>query len=198
MSLLRFDESSASTHEEERAARAQVESGREGRSRVSVSWDGPIGLVLLLLFIANGAPILASWLLGPRLAQPLDCGVCFADGRPLLGSTKTVRGVIAAIALSEATASMMGIALGIGAMIGALAMLGDLGSSFLKRRIGIRSSDMAAFVDHLPEALLPTMAVAPLLGLSAADVVIVVALFQLLEMPLSVVLFKLRIRQRPY
>ena len=161
-------------------------------------WDGPVGLVLLLVFVANGAPILASWLLGLRFGQPLDCGIRFTDGRPIFGPTKTVRGILAAVVVTEATASMLGLGHGIGALIGALAMVGDLGSSFVKRRLGIGSSDMAALVDHLPEALLPAAAVAPLLGLSVADVVIVVALFQLLEMPLSVVLFKLRIRQRPY
>lgn len=161
-------------------------------------WDGPVGLVLLLVFVANGAPILASWLLGSRLGQALDGGATLPDGRPIFGPTKTVRGIFAAVVLTEATASMLGLAHGIGGLIGALAMVGDLGSSFLKRRLGIGSSDMAALVDHVPEALLPALVVAPLLGLSVTDVVIVVALFQLLEMPLSVVLFKLRIRQRPY
>lgn len=136
--------------------------------------------------------------MGARFGQALDGGITLADGRPLFGSTKTVRGVLAAVALTAAAASALGAGLGVGAMIGAFAMLGDLGSSFVKRRLGIRSSDMAAIVDHVPEALLPAVVVAPLLDLSVADVAIVVALFQLLEMPLSLVLFRLRIRRRPY
>lgn len=46
-----------------------------------------IAQLLLLLLVANGAPILAHKLLGETGSCPLDGGVKAWDGRPLLGPT---------------------------------------------------------------------------------------------------------------
>ena len=53
--------------------------------------------LLLLLFVANGGPVMAKWLLGDRLAFPLDGGLRFFDGGPLLGPSKTVRGLLVGV-----------------------------------------------------------------------------------------------------
>ena len=50
--------------------------------------------LLLLLGVANSAPIAARRLLGDRWAAPLDFGLNFVDGRPLLGRGKTIRGEV--------------------------------------------------------------------------------------------------------
>jgi len=53
---------------------------------------------LLLLFIANGTPILARLLLVERCSAPINQGKASAfDGQPLLGSSKSWRGVIAVL-----------------------------------------------------------------------------------------------------
>ena len=49
--------------------------------------------LLLLLAVANGAPVLAKKAWGRTQAQPLDAGLLFLDRRPVFGPTKTVRGV---------------------------------------------------------------------------------------------------------
>ena len=54
--------------------------------------------LLLLLATANGAPVLAKTIWGGVLGQPLDAGLRFPDGRPVFGPTKTVRGVLIAVA----------------------------------------------------------------------------------------------------
>ena len=92
--------------------------------------------LLLLLGVANSAPIVAKNLLGTRWSAPLDAGLHFADGRPLLGPSKSVRGVIAAVASTALAGALLGFSLGLGAVIGAGAMLGDALSRFVKRRLG--------------------------------------------------------------
>lgn len=64
---------------------------------------------LILLTLANGAPVVAKKAFGRRLAAPLDGGVRFFDRRPLLGPSKTVRGVLAAILASAAGAPLLGL-----------------------------------------------------------------------------------------
>ena len=44
----------------------------------------PILQALILLALANGAPVIAKKLFAGRFAWPLDGGLCLADGRLLL------------------------------------------------------------------------------------------------------------------
>jgi CDP-2,3-bis-(O-geranylgeranyl)-sn-glycerol synthase len=154
--------------------------------------------VLLLVTVANGVPVLAKKLLGGRFAQPLDCGVTLWDGRPLLGHSKTVRGVFLAVLFCALAGLVVGPSVGTGALVGIAAMAGDLLSSFIKRRMGLVSSSMAPGLDQVPESLLPFLVVASRLGLGPVDVVSGVAAFWVGEIILSRILFALRIRDRPY
>ena len=159
----------------------------------------PAALVLLLLLIvANGAPILAQRLLGDRLGLPLDGGLVLADGRRLLGRSKTVRGIVSALLLTPAAALVLGETLWLGAVIAVGAMLGDLLSSFLKRRLGLVPSSQALGLDQIPEALLPLLLVSRPLELQAPTIAGLVAAFVVLELLLSKLLYRLRIRTRPY
>jgi len=46
---------------------------------------GKIFDVLILLMLANGAPLVAKQLLGDRRCYPMDGNLRFADGRRLFG-----------------------------------------------------------------------------------------------------------------
>jgi hypothetical protein len=81
--------------------------------------------LLFLLMIANGIPVIAKKLLGSRFSYPLDGGVVFFDGRPLLGSAKTIRGVVLAPMATTAVAPLIGLDWTIGALVGVAAMTGD-------------------------------------------------------------------------
>ena len=158
----------------------------------------PIVQLLLLLIVANGTPVLARKLLGEVLAYPLDGGKTFLDGRPIFGSSKTIRGIATSVVATTASASLLGLTFTTGLLIAAMSMGGDLVSSFLKRRLGYLSSSRALGLDQIPEALFPAVVCKDLLGLSMVDVVLVVTLFTLGEILLSRLLFKLHIRERPY
>lgn len=154
--------------------------------------------LLLLLIIANGAPILASNFLDKKWNAALDAGLLFVDGQPLLGESKTLRGVLSAIGVTGAAAPLVGLTVGQGCLLGALSMLGDLLSSFTKRRLKLKASSMALGLDQVPESLLPLLLLKVPLGLSWPGIVRTVVLFFILELVLSRLLFWLRIRKTPY
>src|SRR6516162_29862 len=91
--------------------------------------------LLVLLMLANGTPVIAKKILGSRYSYPLDGSLTFVDGRPLFGRSKTIRGVVLAVLVTTAGASLIGLGWQIGVLVGSFAMAGDLASSFFKRRL---------------------------------------------------------------
>jgi CDP-2,3-bis-(O-geranylgeranyl)-sn-glycerol synthase len=154
--------------------------------------------LLLLLGVANASPVVATRLFDPRWRTPLDGGMHFFDGRPLLGPSKTVRGAIAAIVATALAAPVLSIPLGLGALIGGAAMTGDALSSFTKRRLGIGSSGRATGLDQIPESVLPLLAVQGLLDLSFFQILGITVIFFALEIPLARLGYRLGIRKTPY
>jgi CDP-diglyceride synthetase len=154
--------------------------------------------LLLLLGVANSAPIAAKRVCGRRWSLPVDAGMLFFDGRPVLGPSKTWRGFISAVLLTALAAYLLDIAPAIGALMGAFAMVGDALSSFVKRRLGVASSDRATGLDQIPEALLPLLVVYSRLALTPLEVAAITLAFFLLEIPLAWIACKLGLRERPY
>jgi CDP-diglyceride synthetase len=152
----------------------------------------------LLLAVANGTPVIATWILRQHLSFPLDGGTLFVDGRPLFGKSKTVRGIVLAILLTALAAPALGLGWQIGAAIGSTAMAGDLFSSYLKRRMGLPPSSRATGLDQVPESLLPVLICRSALGLSALDLGICVVVFFVGELVLSRLLYMAHVREQPY
>lgn len=172
----------------------------EGRVIV-VEADSSVWLavrLLLVLAAANTSPILAKRWLGQRWSWPLDGGLCFIDGRRLLGPSKTLRGLVASVACSTLVAAVLALPLEAGATMGGVAMLGDALSSFVKRRLGVEPSGRAAGLDQVPEALLPLLAVRTTLHLSWPLILGVTLAFFLLEIPAARWWFHAGWRDRPY
>jgi CDP-2,3-bis-(O-geranylgeranyl)-sn-glycerol synthase len=154
--------------------------------------------LLILIIAANGAPVLASHLLRGRWPAPVDRRLRLADGRRLFGASKTWRGVVAALLVSAALAPLLGISPALGLAAGALAMAGDLLSSFTKRRLGLRPSSRMPLLDTVPEALLPGLGLMVPLALGTTDLLLLVILFSLFDMLASPLLYRLRIRRQPW
>ncbi|MEJ8826783.1 CDP-archaeol synthase [Variovorax humicola] len=154
--------------------------------------------LLLLLAVANITPIAAKNLLGARWAWPLDGGICLPDGRPLLGPSKTVRGVVVAVGACMLCALLMGLPVEVGALAGAGAMAGDALSSFIKRRLAIEPSGQAFGLDQIPESLLGLLAVRFALDVPLLQVAAITIAFALLEIPLARLAHRLGLRDRPY
>lgn len=154
--------------------------------------------ILVLLAAANGAPVLGKKLLASRFARPLDSGRIFIDGRRLLGDSKTIRGIVLSVIATPVCSLVMGLGFSIGLITALGAMLGDLFSSFIKRRLGRPSSSQALGLDQVPESLLPVRLLTPVLGLGLGDIAAIVILFLVGEIALSRILFLWHIRDEPY
>ena len=154
--------------------------------------------LLLLLGLANTAPLVAKRWLGSRWVTPLDGGLQFFDGRPLLGASKTVRGAIVAIVATTLAAPILGLSMTAGAVLGAGAMLGDALSSFIKRRMGTAPSSRATGIDQIPEALVPLLLLQQVLGLTWVQVVAITTIFFVLEMPLAWLSHRWGLRDQPF
>lgn len=127
----------------------------------------PVVKLLFLLYLINFLPPFLAYALDRRFAAPLDGGRLMRDGRPVLGPHKTWRGVLGAVLLGGGLGgAILGFPLWLGLALGALSMLGDLASSFVKRRLGQPSGRDVPGLDQLVEGALPLALAAPVLGLS--------------------------------
>jgi len=141
--------------------------------------------LVLLLVISNATPVIISLLAGRHWNRPLDGNRLFRDQRPLLGPSKTIRGVLGAVLVTALLAPLLSLTALEGAGFALLAMTGDLCSSFIKRRLGIASSRSAPLLDQLPETVLPLWAMQSALGADTYEMLTAVVLFIVLDLLLS-------------
>lgn len=154
--------------------------------------------LLVLLILANGSPVVAARVFRHRFSAPVDGGQLWRDGRPLLGASKTWRGLAAGFMVCVAFAPLAGVSMGFAAVYAALALGGDLLSSFIKRRMGLESSSRATGLDQLPESALPVVYAWVMLDLPAWQAIGIVLLFVAGNMLFSPLLYRLGIRKRPH
>jgi len=154
--------------------------------------------LLILLTLANGTPVILKKIMGHRLDWPLDGGLRFFDAEPLFGSSKTVRGVLGAILVTTLGGSLSGLGWQIGALVGSVAVLGDLFTSFCKRRLKLPSSSKATGLDQVPESLFPLLASQAVLDLTALQIFVIVVIFFLSEVVFSPLFYRWGIRDQPH
>lgn len=153
--------------------------------------------LLLLLTSANVAPIALKRLRGNN-GVPLDFDRLFVDGRPWLGSSKTWRGLAAAMLAAAATAPALGFSVHAGAALGLPSMAGDALSSFVKRRLGVVPGGRSFGLDQIPEALLPLLVMRDALAVPWLVLVGVTLAFLVLEEPAARLAHRAGLRDRPY
>lgn len=153
--------------------------------------------LVALLLVANGAPMVLSRLRATS-GCPVDGSCRLPDGRRLFGASKSWRGVAVAIVTTAVLAWLFRLGALFGATFGAVAMLGDLTSSFIKRRLGLEAGDRALGLDQLPEGGLPAFWAWYWLGVSAWAALAAVLIFCGLNIWGSPLLYRLGLRQRPH
>ncbi len=141
-------------------------------------------ILVLLVVIANVAPVVISLLMGHRWNAPLDGGLRFPDQRPVLGPSKTIRGALTSVLATALLAPLFGFSPVTGAEFACLAMLGDICSSFIKRRLGIASSHSLPLIDQLPESLLPLWFMQPIVGGTTVEILAAAAIFTFIDLVL--------------
>lgn len=139
--------------------------------------------------------VVSSYQLFSRLDKPLDGGMVFKDGRRLFGPSKTYRGALSYIILTALCMAIWGLIknvepynmfytyhqntllydLGVGALLGAAWVAGELPNSFMKRRLSIGQSHQLAGLKKIS-----------LIALDQADSIIVVVLVIAIFYPLQI------------
>jgi len=117
--------------------------------------------ILILLWAVNLAPPLLAYVFGKTWNTPLDRGRLFIDHKSLFGSNKTERGIVGGIVTGVLMGGLLGFPLWVGFLSGMLSMLGDLVSSFLKRRLGKSSGTLVPGLDQIFEGLFPFAVLGP-------------------------------------
>jgi CDP-2,3-bis-(O-geranylgeranyl)-sn-glycerol synthase len=151
-------------------------------------------------YVANAAPVLLGG------GRPLDGGRLWIDGRPLLGSHKTVRGVVSALilgtltgiaqasfSLSPAPASPL-----IGFLQSLGAVLGDLSTSFLKRRLGLKPGALLPFLDQLSFIITAIILSYPLQRPTTSQFLIVLALTLLIHPLTNFIAYLIGLKKEPW
>ena len=107
-----------------------------------VVWMAATIYMYLPAYLANAAPVIAGG------GRALDGGRTWRDGRPILGSHKTVRGT--------ASGMVVGVLVGVvqldplrGLLLSVGAVGGDLMVAFVKRRLGLRPGSPFPVADQL-------------------------------------------------
>ena len=149
---------------------------------MSPHWSSLLTLLGLIL-LANGLPALLGLLLGT--ASAIDGNRTLADGRPLLGPSKTWRGLVVALVGTTSGGVALGLPWTLGLKVAAGAMLGDLTASFIKRRLCYPASAPVPLLDQIPEALLPALLVKAELALTWSDLAVVTLAFALADLGLT-------------
>ncbi len=154
--------------------------------------------LLLLIIIANGAPILLRLLLSDNFKLAVDFGQTLPDNKRIFGPSKTWRGIFAALPATILAAWLLGYSVNTGLLVAVYAILGDLLSSFIKRRLAMPPSSMALLLDQVPESLLPAFMMMKAFNLDISSVILLVLTFIITELILSHIFYKWGVRRRPY
>jgi len=103
-----------------------------------------VSTIILFLpsYVANSSPVVLGG--GP----PVDGGALWTDGKPILGANKTIRGTITGVLAGTIVGLIQGNLIG-GFAQSAGAMLGDLLSSFYKRRRDYAPGSSMPIIDQL-------------------------------------------------
>ena len=122
--------------------------------------------ITFLLWSINLAPVLLAFFFEEKWNTPVDRGIFFFDGKPFLGSHKTIRGVAGGIMAGLFFGFLATIPLGTAVLTGIMSMAGDMLTSFIKRRLKIGEGKDFPVVDQLFEGLFPFIVLVPAFSLS--------------------------------
>lgn len=133
--------------------------------------------ILILLWAINLMPVLLAYFFEKKWDTPLDNGMFFIDGKPFLGTHKTIRGTVGGIIAGILFGFVMGIPLWVALPAGIMSMFGDLLNSFIKRRFKMIEGAGLPVMDQLLEGAFPFVIIAPAYSLSFAALFFLILVF---------------------
>ena len=154
---------------------------------------------ILPAYFANAAPVVLGG--GP----PLDMGKKFLDGRRILGDGKTARGFVGGLIIGTIVGLLQGVAraplreyLLLGFLLALGALLGDLASSFIKRRLGIERGGAAPGLDQLGFVVAALILASPVKVPSWQVIAVILIITPPIHLATNFIGYKLGLKGRPY
>jgi uncharacterized protein len=133
--------------------------------------------LLFLLWLINFTPPLLSFFFDKRFNLPVDLNKTSIDQKPFFGPHKTWRGLFGALFCGSLLSFPWGFTIWIGFFAALLSMLGDLLSSFAKRRLDRPSGSNFPVLDQFFEGALPFLFLSPYFGISFFRTVLLIIIF---------------------
>jgi CDP-2,3-bis-(O-geranylgeranyl)-sn-glycerol synthase len=155
--------------------------------------DKIISTILLFLpaYFANSTPVLLGG--GP----PVDGGEQWVDGKPILGQNKTIRGSIAGIIVGSLVGIIQGNPIG-GFAQASGAILGDLISSFLKRRYDFSPGSSMPIVDQLDFITVAVILSYPFQSTDLLSIVIILIITVPIHYGTNYISWLLKLKKNPW
>ena len=142
-------------------------------------------------YFANAAPVALGG--GP----PLDGGGKWLDGKPFFGSHKTLRGCIAGIMAGLLIGALQGNPLA-GLAQGFGAILGDLMSSFLKRRWNIAPGESSPLLDQLDFIIVAIILSQPFTRATFTEMIIIIIVTIPIHYIMNYVSWLMKMKEHPW
>ncbi|MBD3205691.1 CDP-2,3-bis-(O-geranylgeranyl)-sn-glycerol synthase [Candidatus Bathyarchaeota archaeon] len=147
--------------------------------------------LFLPAYFANASPVIFGG------GAPLDGGVNWLDGKPFLGGHKTTKGTIFGIVIGTIVGLAQGNLLG-GALQSVGAMLGDIITSFLKRRINIEPGESFPLADQLDFILFAVILSYPIQYQSWETTILIIIVTLPLHYLTNVIAYFLGLKKHPW
>lgn len=155
--------------------------------------DKIIATIILFLpaYIANSTPVVLGG------GAPVDGGRLWSDGKPILGTNKTIRGCITGVLAGSIVGLIQGNLMG-GFVQATGAILGDLISSFMKRRKDYAPGSSMPLVDQLDFITLAVILSYPFQTTNLLSVVIIIVITIPIHYGTNYVAWLLKLKKNPW
>jgi CDP-2,3-bis-(O-geranylgeranyl)-sn-glycerol synthase len=147
--------------------------------------------LFLPAYFANASPVVLGG------GGPIDGGVNWIDGKPLLGSHKTVKGTVLGIAVGTIVGVLQGNSIG-GFLQAGGAILGDIVFSFLKRRVDLEPGASFPFVDQLDFIIFAVILSFPVQSTALNQVFAILVLTFPIHYITNFIAYWLRLKKHPW
>lgn len=133
-----------------------------------------------------------------RGEKQIDFGRLFIDGKPIFGRGKTFKGFFLGLIMGVITGSILGISLSTSFLVGFGALLGDLMSAFIKRRLSIKTGDPAPILDQFDFVLGATLLSQAWKYLDPRSILIIMALTPAIHLVSNSLAFLIGVKKVPW
>ncbi len=142
-------------------------------------------------YVANSTPVVLGG------GTPVDGGKLWSDGKPILGKNKTIRGCLSGVLVGTIIGALQGNPFG-GLAQATGAILGDLISSFMKRRSDYTPGSSMPIVDQLDFITLAVIMSYPFQATNLVSVLIIMVITVPIHYATNYVAWILKLKKNPW